>query len=185
MNDFLDFENIKKFNTKTFKNKELNKSKRIQVKKNKFEGMAGSDKNEEKLRPYIRMKSQNSSLYKEVTEQNNNFKNFEMSDGEEVNTFNPKNFVLYKKYDEENNINNFGEKNTSTIVINNNININFGNKSNVGVSDKKKYNNLIKNSQIQINNSNGPNSISSLLNKIPLCYKNSENNINIRKKKYY
>ena len=185
INDILDFENIKKYNTKTFKNKELNKSKRIQVKKNKFEGVVSTDKNEEKIRPYIRMKSQNSSIYRDVNDQNNNFKNFEISDGEDINTFNPKNFLLYKKYDEENNINNFAEKNPSTIVINNNININFGNKSSVSASDKKKYNNLIKNSQIQINNNNGPNSISSLLNKIPLCYKNSENNINVRKKKYY
>ncbi len=53
--------------------------------------------------------------------------------------------------------------NPSTIVINNNINITFGNKSNNGFSDKNKY---------------GPNSISSLLHKIPLCYKTADNDSN-------
>ena len=52
------------------------------------------------------------------------------------------------------------KKNTSTIVINNNININFGNKSISSYKDNKKF---------------GQNSISSLLNKIPLCYKSEEN----------
>ena len=176
INEFIDITNIKKFNSRTFKNSLLNKSKRIQVKKN-------IDKNEEKYQNFIRMKSQNSSIYKgfagEISDEDtNNFSNI-----------NQKNFLLYsiknKKFEEENNINNFREKSPSTIVINNNININFGNKSNIAINDKKKYNNLIKNSQIQINNNNGPNSISSLLNKIPLCYKNSETNINVKKKKYY
>ena len=54
----------------------------------------------------------------------------------------------------------FFKKNTSTIVINNNININFGNKSISSYKDNKKF---------------GQNSISSLLNKIPLCYKSEEN----------
>ena len=54
----------------------------------------------------------------------------------------------------------FFKKNTSTIVINNNININFGNKSISSYKDNKKI---------------GQNSISSLLNKIPLCYKSEEN----------
>ena len=53
--------------------------------------------------------------------------------------------------------------NPSTIVINNNININFGNKSINGFKEKKKY---------------GPNSISSLLHKIPLFYKSADNGIN-------
>ena len=77
----------------------------------------------------------------------------------------------YKKLKNENVVNNHGitsknldehlfKKNTSTIVINNNININFGNKSISGYKDNKKF---------------GQNSISSLLNKIPLCYKNEEN----------
>ena len=77
----------------------------------------------------------------------------------------------YKKLKNENILNNQGimsknldehlfKKNTSTIVINNNININFGNKSISGYKDNKKF---------------GQNSISSLLNKIPLCYKTEEN----------
>ena len=51
------------------------------------------------------------------------------------------------------------------------------------MKDKKRYKNVIKNSQIQINNNNGPNSIASLLNKIPLCYKNNiDNEANINKR---
>ena len=52
------------------------------------------------------------------------------------------------------------------------------------MKDKKRYKNIIKNSQIQINNNNnGPNSIASLLNKIPLCYKNNaDNETNINKR---
>ena len=77
----------------------------------------------------------------------------------------------YKKTKKDNILNQYGfksknledhlfKKNTSTIVINNNININFGNKSISAYKDNKKF---------------GQNSISSLLNKIPLCYKSEEN----------
>ena len=66
--------------------------------------------------------------------------------------------------------NNLLKRIQSTIVINNNININIGNKGN---NYRKKYKN-IKSSSIQVNNGNGSNSINSLLNKIPLVYKNSD-----------
>ena len=66
--------------------------------------------------------------------------------------------------------NNLLKRIQSTIVINNNININIGNKGN---NCRKKYKN-IKSSSIQVNNGNGSNSINSLLNKIPLVYKNSD-----------
>ena len=70
------------------------------------------------------------------------------------------NLLSYHGYTAKNLDENFFKKNTSTIVINNNININFGNKTIKGYKESKKF---------------GQNSISSLLNKIPLCYKTEEN----------
>ena len=69
------------------------------------------------------------------------------------------NLLNYHEYMSNNPDDNLYKKNSSTIVINNNININFGNKSINGYRDIKKY---------------GQNSISSLLHKIPLSYKSSE-----------
>ena len=70
------------------------------------------------------------------------------------------NLLNYNRYIIKNSEENINKKNTSTIVINNNININFGNKSINGYKETKKY---------------GQNSISSLLYKIPISYKNTEN----------
>jgi len=70
------------------------------------------------------------------------------------------NLLNYNRYYIKNSEENINKKNTSTIVINNNININFGNKSINGYKETKKY---------------GQNSISSLLYKIPISYKNTEN----------
>ena len=108
-------ENPNKINADINLNEYL-KSKKIEVKKNKFD-------NELKYR-YKKIKNDNLLNHHRFTA-----KNFEEH--------------LFKK-------------NTSTIVINNNININFGNKSISGYKDNKKF---------------GQNSISSLLNKIPLYYK--------------
>ena len=108
-------ENPNKINADINLNEYL-KSKKIEVKKNKFD-------NELKYR-YKKIKNDNLLNHHRFTA-----KNLEEH--------------LFKK-------------NTSTIVINNNININFGNKSISGYKDNKKF---------------GQNSISSLLNKIPLYYK--------------
>ena len=160
------------FNTNTFKSHMSNKSKRIFVKKNKYENdyhIVDREKYKNKI-----SKNQNLGHYKVLSFQNNDFKNYEESNDEDSNSLSHKNYLLYslknKNIDEDNTYSQHLKKNPSTIVINNNININFGMK------DKKRYKNVIKNSQIQINNNNGPNSIASLLNKIPLCYKNSADN---------
>ena len=190
--DLHDYPNmgIQRFNTKTFKPQ--NQSKRIQVKKNKFENDSINNKRIEKSKNYKKFKSINSSTYKGFSNKSNDFRNYYQGiNDEDSNLFNKKNLLLYSlknKQIEENNLSNIAQhfkKNPSTIVINNNININFGNKNNIIGKEQKRYKNIFKNSQIQINNNNGQNSISSLLNKIPLCYKNSENNINVRKKNYY
>ena len=70
------------------------------------------------------------------------------------------NILNFTGYTNSNLEDNIYKKNSSTIVINNNININFGNKAINGYKEIKKY---------------GQNSISSLLHKIPLSYKNTEN----------
>lgn len=186
-NDFIDSSNLGKFNTKTIKNVVSSKTKRIQVKKNKFENDYNNiDKNEEKYKNYKKMKSQNLALYKGSLNHNAEYRNNnEESNDEDSNNINQKHYLLYslknRHSEEDHNLTHHFKKNPSTIVINNNININFGNKSNLGMKDKKRYKNLIKNTQIQINKNNGPNSISSLLHKIPLCYNNPESSINVRK----
>ena len=167
------------FNINTFKSQMSNKSKRIFVKKNKYE-------NEYHIVDREKCKNKNSKAqhlghYKRLSFQNNDFKSYEESNDEDSNNLSHKNYLLYsiknKNIDEDNTYSQHLKKNPSTIVINNNININFGMK------DKKRYKNVIKNSQIQINNNNGPNSIASLLNKIPLCYKNNiDNEANINKR---
>ena len=181
INDYLELGKLQKFDSKI-----SNASKRIQVKKNISENSYNiSDK-----KNYKKMKYQNSSaLYRGYSNKSNDFRNYEENNDEDSNNYNQKNLFLYSlknnQLEEENNLNKIAQefkKNTSTIVINNNININFGNKTNLGLKDKKRYKNIVKNSSIQINNNNGQNSISSLLNKIPLCYKNSESNTNVRKK---
>ena len=158
------------FNTNTFKNQMSNNYKRIFVKKNKYEDEYHIvDREKSKNR---KSKIQNlGSHYKVLSFQNNDLKNYEESNDDLLYSFKNKNI------DEDNTYTQHLKKNPSTIVINNNININFGMK------DKKRYKNVIKNSQIQINNNNGPNSIASLLNKIPLCYKNNtDNETNIDKR---
>ena len=77
-----------------------------------------------------------------------------------VNKNKNNNLLNFNRYNNQNLEENINKKNTSTIVINNNININFGNKSINGYKETKKY---------------GQNSISSLLYKIPISYKNTEN----------
>ena len=77
-----------------------------------------------------------------------------------VNKNKNNNLLNFNRYNNQNLEENINKKNTSTIVINNNININFGNKSINGYKETKKY---------------GQNSISSLLHKIPISYKTSEN----------
>ena len=160
------------FNTNTFKSQMSNKYKRIFVKKNKYENeyhLVDKEKNKNK-----NSSNQHLGHCKLLSFQNNDFKNYEESNDEDSNSLSQKNYLLYsfknKNIDEDNTYSQHLKKNPSTIVINNNININFGMK------DKKRYKNIIKNSQIQINNNNGPNSIASLLNKIPLCYKNNTDN---------
>ena len=185
MNDYIDYG--KHFNTNTFKKQVFEKSKRIIVKKNNYENEYITDKDDEKHKNK-KIINQNMKRFKASSNKSNDFRNFEESNEEDSNSINQKKYLLYSmknnKLDDDNNISNQIKKNPSTIVINNNININFGNKlSNITLKDNKKnYKNLIKNTQIQINNNNGQNSIASLLNKIPLCYKNSEPNINVRKK---
>ena len=183
INNISEVENTIKFNNKSFKSQLANDSKRIQVKKNNFE-------NEYYIREnYINFKKKKQKVYRGYTNQSSDFRNYEESNDEDSSNFNQRNLLIFSnQIEEDNNLNNIAQqfkKNPSTIVINNNININFGNKTGFGLKDKKRYKNLIKNSNIQINNNNGPNSISSLLNKIPLCYKNSEANVNVRKKKPY
>ena len=178
--DYIDIENLKKFDSKTFKTKYPIGSKRILVKKNNYE--TEYKNNVKNIENYKKIKYPNSTFYK-------GFSNQIIKNYEEINEEDSKKSLLFyslkNNLEEENNLNNIAQqikKNPSTIVINNNININFGNKDSLPEKDKRRYKNLIKNSQIQINNNNGSNSISSLLHKIPLCYKNSESNINIRKK---
>jgi len=164
------------FNANTCENQLPNKSKRIFVKKNKYESENNIiDKEKYKNK---KLKKRNLGHNKVLSYQNNDLRNFEeRNDGDLYNISN-KNYLLHsiksKYIDEESIYSRHLRKNPSTIVINNNININFGNKPVFGIKDKKRYKKVIKNSQIQINN-NGPNSIASLLNKIPLCYKNNTN----------
>ena len=177
INDYLEVGNLQKFDSKISK-----VSKRIQVKKN----ISGNSYNINDNKNYKKMKYQNSAIYKGYSNKSNDFRNFEEINDEDSNNYNPKNLILYSlKNEGENNLNKIAQefkKNHSTIVINNNININFGNKTNIGLKEKKRYKNIVKNSSSQINNNNGQNSISYLLHKIPLRYKNSESNINSRKK---
>ena len=189
--EYIETGNIQKFDSKTFKRKLTNDLIRIQVKKNNFENENNKNnkpnkKKEKYGEKYKTIKYQNSAFYQGHSYKNN--KNYEESNDEDSNNFNQKNLLFYtlknNQLEEENNLNNIAQhikKNPSTIVINNNININFGNKSNLGIKGKKRNKNMIKNSQIQMKNNN-PNSLSSLLNKIPLCYKNSESNMNVKKK---
>ena len=169
INDVFVLGNLHKFDSKI-----LNVSKRIQVKKNNSENSYNINDNKN----YKKMKYQNSALYKGYPNKSNDFRNYEENNDEDPNNYNQKNLFLYSlKKEGENNLNNFAQElknNNSTIVINNNININFGNKMNIGLKDKKRHKNILKDSSIQINNNDGQNSISSLLRKIPLCYKNSE-----------
>ena len=183
INDLIEVGNISKFHNTTLKSQLFSDSKRIQVKKNNFENEINKGDN------YMNFKKLKHRIFRGFSNQNSDFKNFEESNDEDSNNFNHKNLLIYSfknnQIEDDNNLNNIAQqfkKNPSTIVINNNININFGNKTNFGLKDKKRYKHLIKNSHIQINNNNGPNSISSLLHKIPLCYKNSKANINVRKK---
>ena len=171
LNNISEVENTKKFNNKSFKNQLASDSKRIQVKKSNFE-------NEYNIREnYMNFKKKKQKVYRGYSNQSSDFRNYEESNDEDSSNFNQRNLLIFSnQIEEDNNLNSIAQqfkKNTSTIVINNNININFGNKTGFGLKDKKRYKNLIKNSNIQINNNNGPNSITSLLNKIPLCYKNS------------
>ena len=183
LNNISEVENRKKFNNKTFKSQLASDSKRIQVKKNNFE-------NEYNIREnFMNYKKKKQKVLGGYSNHSNDFRNYEESNDEDSSNFNQRNLLIFSnQIEEDNNLNNIAQqfkKNPSTIVINNNININFGNKTGFGLKGKKRYKNLIKNSNIQINNNNGPNSITSLLNKIPLCYKNSETNVNVRKKKPY
>ena len=171
LNNVSEVENTKKFNNKSFKNQLASDSKRIQVKKSNFE-------NEYNIREnYMNFKKKKQKVCRGYSNQSSDFRNYEESNDEDSSNFNQRNLLIFSnQIEEDNNLNSIAQqfkKNTSTIVINNNININFGNKTGFGLKDKKRYKNLIKNSNIQINNNNGPNSITSLLNKIPLCYKNS------------
>ena len=117
--------------------------------------------------------------YKVLSYQNIDLRNFEESNVGDLDKLCNKNSLLNsiksKYIDEDSIYTQHLKKNPSTIVINNNININFGNKPIFGMKDRKRYKNVIKNTQIQINN-NGSNSIASLLHKIPLCYKNNTDN---------
>ena len=177
----------RKFKTKTITNQPSNKYKRIHVKKNKAEYDYYNTDNEEKYKNYKIIKSQNLGTFKGYLNKRNDYRNFEENNDEDSNNISQRKYYLYAKKNKqregENNLIQQYKKNPSTIVINNNININFGNKTNL-LKDKKRYKNLIKNSQIQINNNNGPNSISTLLHKIPLCYNNQETNINVNKNNF-
>jgi hypothetical protein len=166
------------FNTNTYKSQLPNKSKKIFVQKNKYKNEYNIiEKEKYKNR---KLMNQNIGHYKVVSYQNNDLGNFEESNGGDLYNLSNDNFLIHsiknKFIDEDNIYIRHLKKNPSTIVINNNININFGNKPIFAMKDKKRYKNVIKNSQIQINNNNGPNSIASLLHKIPLCYKNNTDN---------
>ena len=172
------------FKTNTFKSNLPNKSKRILVNKNKYKKEYNIEKGKYKNK---KLQDQNLGHYKVLSYQNNDLKNFEESNGGDLYNLSNDNFLLHsiknKFIDEDNIYIRHLKKNPSTIVINNNININFGNKPIFAMKDKKRYKNVIKNSQIQINNNNGPNSIASLLHKIPLCYKtNSDNELSTNNK---
>jgi hypothetical protein len=177
----------RKFKTKTITSQPSNKYKRIHVKKNNVEYDYYNTDNEEKYKNYKIIKSQNLGTFKGYLNKKNDYRNFEESNDEDSNNISQRKYYLYarknKQREGENNLIQQYKKNPSTIVINNNININFGNKTNL-LKEKKRYKNLIKNSQIQINNNNGPNSISTLLHKIPLCYNNQETNINVNKNNF-
>ena len=188
--DLIDDVGNRKYINKTINNQATNKYKRIQVKKNKGEyDYYNTEKNQEKYKNYNKKdRNQDLALYNGYLNKKSDYRNFEESNDEDSNTISQRKYLLYskknRKIEDENSIVQQYKKNPSTIVINNNININFGNKTNV-LKDKKKYKNFFKNSQIQINNNNGPNSISSLLHKIPLCYNNNhEANINVRKNNF-
>ena len=165
------------FNTNTYKSQLSNKSKRIFVKKNKYKNENNIiDKEKYKNK---KLKNQNLGHYKVLSYQNIDLRNFEESNVGDLDKLCNKNSLLNsiksKYIDEDSIYTQHLKKNPSTIVINNNININFGNKPIFGMKDRKRYKNVIKNTQIQINN-NGSNSIASLLHKIPLCYKNNTDN---------
>ena len=133
-----------------FKNQLLNKTKNY--------------KNEEER---FSQGTYNSTRYSyNSTNKNNNYKDKEIFDNNKVNIFGSG-----MKINRHSTIgNNLLKRIQSTIVINNNININIGNKGN---NYRKKYKNS-KNYSIHVNTGSGTNSINSLLSKIPLVYKDSE-----------
>ena len=166
------------FNSNTYKSQFPNKSKRIFVKTNKSKNeniIIDKEKYKNK-----KLKNQNLGHYKVISYQNIDLRNFEENNERDLDKLCNKNYLLHSiksKYINEDSIYTRRlKKNPSTIVINNNININIGNKPIFVMKDKRRYKNVIKNSQIQINNNNGSNSIASLLHKIPLCYKSTTDN---------
>ena len=170
------------FNANTYKSQLPNKSKKIFIQKNKYKNDI-IEKEKYKNRKLI---NQNLGNYKIVSYQNNDLGNFEESNVGDVYNLSNNNYLLNyiknKYIDEDSIYTRHLKKNPSTIVINNNININFENKPIFVMKDKKRYKNAIKNSQIQINN-NRINNIASLLHKIPLCYKNNtDNELSMNKK---
>ena len=178
----------RKYNTKTTRSQASNKQNKIQVKKNKYEyDYYNIDKSEEKYKNNKTI--QDLAIYKGYLNKKSDYRNFEDNNDEYSNPISQRKYYWYskkkRKMEDENNFVQQYKKNPSTIVINNNININFGNKTKTNLlKEKKIYKNMVKNSQIQINNNKGPNSIASLLHKIPIKYNNHDANINVRKNNF-
>ena len=137
--------------------KEKNNDK-LSKNKNKIfltENALFGDENQNKINPDINL---NEFIKAKKIEVKKNKLDNELKNG--LKKIKNDNALNYHGYISKNLEENIIKKNTSTIVINNNININFGNKTIKGYKETKKY---------------GQNSISSLLNKIPLCYKTEDN----------